>query len=192
MKKFLLVGRTGVGKSSFINTTFGCNVAATSEFEACTKVVQYHANNTQWGDVCLIDTPGLAEDTMDIDIAYLKMVKREVNFNELQASLYVTRLDDTRFRPDEKRTLQLLTTHLSSSIWDRSILVLTFAASLPYQKRNDAISIRISSIENYLEQITKLEPNSKFRSFKDCWLTDNVVTNWTTEGVTALSLLTKL
>ncbi|MEW6492750.1 MAG: GTPase [Cyanobacteriota bacterium] len=49
MRKFLLVGRTGVGKSSFVNATFGEYIAETSEFEACTKFVEHHAYNTPLG-----------------------------------------------------------------------------------------------------------------------------------------------
>ena len=58
------------------------------------------------------------------------MVHSKVNLNEIYSLLYITRLDDTRFRPDEKRTLKLLTEKLGSNIWNNAILVLTFAASV--------------------------------------------------------------
>ena len=43
MRKYLLVGRTGVGKSSFINSVFGQYIAETAEYEACTRVLEHYA-----------------------------------------------------------------------------------------------------------------------------------------------------
>ncbi|MFN6497830.1 MAG: GTPase [Nostoc sp. DedQUE01] len=191
MRKFLLFGRTGVGKSSFVNTTFSDYIADTSEFEACTKFVEHYAYDSPLGNVCLIDTPGLAEDDEACDEAYLSLVRSKVDLDQIYATIYVTRLDETRFRPNEKRTLRLLTSRLGASIWNRSILVLTFAASVPVGQREEAISRRITHIEEFLQTLTvenKLVP--QFRKFYDYWLVDNIVSDWTSDGVSALSLLT--
>ena len=186
MRKFLLVGRTGVGKSSFINSTFGSYIANTSDFEACTKFVEHYAYDTPLGDVCLIDTPGLAEDDEACDRAYLSLVKSKVDLRSIHATLYLSRMDDTRFRPDEKRTLRLLTEQLGSSIWQRAILVLTFAASVTHSRVEETAIYKTQQIEEYLQLLI---PHG-FGRFKDVWLADNVVYNWTPNGVSALSLLT--
>ncbi len=220
MRKYLLVGRTGMGKSSFINTTFGKYIAETAEYEACTKIVEHYAYNS------------LAEDDSLTDERYLSMVRSKVNLNEIYSLLYITRLDDTRFRPDEKRSLKLLTEKLGSNIWNNAILVLTFAASVPSYKRDETANVRIGQIEKFLKAtindnlllnrynspLSSILNNKKlfstslglsplalpsiysrpsllscqtkvFEKFKGYWLVDNIVSNWTNEGVSALSLL---
>lgn len=219
MRKFLLVGRTGVGKSSFINATFGEYIAETSKFEACTKIVEHHAHNTPLGDVCLIDTPGLAENDEACDEAYLDSVQANVDLNQIYATLYVSRLNETRFCADEKQTLRLLTKKLGASIWNRSIIVLTFAGSVPSEQLEEAVSKRVEHIEEFLKSITRMEDilsismggilfptlselrstlskeilrlPPAFKEFQECWVVDNIVDDWTSEAVPILSLITK-
>jgi predicted GTPase len=102
MRKFLLVGRTGVGKSSFINAAFGSYIAETSEYEACTKIVEHYAYKTPLGDVSLIDTPGLAEDDEACDEAYLSLVRAKVNLAQIYATIYVSRLERNSFSSRRK------------------------------------------------------------------------------------------
>jgi predicted GTPase len=179
MRKYLLVGQTGVGKSSFINSVFGKYISQTSDYEACTKVVTHYAQNSPWGEICLIDTPGLAEDDLDCDNKYLDLIRQKVNLRETFATFYITRLDDTRFRPDEKRTLSRLTEHLGKQIWKRTILILTFAASVPPHRRNEAANQRYRDIQSYLIQVSA----GQFRNFHGYWLIDNVVEKWSDNGV---------
>jgi predicted GTPase len=191
MRKFLLVGRTGVGKSSFINAAFGSYIAETSEYEACTKIVEHYAYKTPLGDVSLIDTPGLAEDDEACDEAYLSLVRAKVNLAQIYATIYVSRLNETRFRPDEKRTLRLLTNRLGASIWNRSILVLTFAASIPNHQLEIVAEKRSQQIFEFIQNLTKEQDIDKiFQGFEQTWLVDNIVENWTSDGLPILSLLT--
>jgi len=191
MRKFLLVGRTGVGKSSFINAAFGSYIAETSEYEACTKIVEHYAYKTPLGDVSLIDTPGLAEDDEACDEVYLSLVRAKVNLAQIYATIYVSRLDETRFRPDEKRTLRLLTNRLGASIWNRSILVLTFAASIPNHQLEIVAEKRSQQIFEFIQNLTKEQDiDKKFQGFEQTWLIDNIVENWTSDGLPILSLLT--
>ena len=191
MRKFLLVGRTGVGKSSFINAAFGSYIAETSEYEACTKIVEHYAYKTPLGDVSLIDTPGLAEDDEACDEAYLSLVRAKVNLDQVYATIYVSRLNETRFRPDEKRTLRLLTNRLGASIWNRSILVLTFAASVPNDQREIFAEKRSQQIFEFIQNLTQEQDIDKiFQGFEQTWLVDNIVDNWTSDGLPILSVLT--
>lgn len=186
MRKFLLVGRTGVGKSSFINATFGNYIAETSEFEACTKTVEYYAQDTPFGNICLIDTPGLAEDDKALDEKYLDLIRTEIDFKQVEAIIYVTRLDETRFRPDEKRTLQLLMNYLGSHLLNHSWLVFTFAASVPNEIRDEVTRQRVNDIETFLRENALKYP---FKQFRLKLRVDNIVSGWNKKGVPILSIL---
>lgn len=192
MRHFLICGRTGVGKSSFINAVFGVKLANICDFEACTKTIQYYTANTFLGDICLIDTPGLAEENLDRDINYLNLIRKEVNLDEVFAVLYLTRITETRLYGDEKRTLELLNKYLGNQIWQKTWLFLTFAASLPDSKRDEIAFNRIRQIENYLKQISKqTNPLTSFEGFKEKYLADSFNDNWGVNKVPADSIFTK-
>jgi GTPase Era involved in 16S rRNA processing len=189
-REILIVGRTGVGKSSFVNATFGIRLAPVSAYEACTKLVTHYAYGTLFGNVCLIDTPGLAEDTEQRDRQYLSLIRRHVDFDRLDVVLYVTNLDETRFRPEEKHSLRLLTECLGAGVWRKGWLVLSFAASVGADQRNQRAQQRISSINDYLHCITAhLYP--RFSGFPRVALVDNEVENWCLGGEPIARWLTK-
>jgi len=177
MLKFLLVGQTGVGKSSFINSTFGLNIAETSEFEACTKYSKQYARNTRFGDVYLIDTPGLGESNLELDLKYLNEIKEKIDLDGF-TTIYITTLNETRFRPSEKNTIRLLTQELGCSIWDDAWLLFTFAASVNKENRNITCNTRIEHLSSYLRSI-----NQGFRGFKQVYLIDNISNHWADDGI---------
>ena len=188
MRRFLVVGQTGVGKSSFINATFGLEMAHTSAFEACTKVIEYYVNQTPFGDICMIDTPGLSEDTVATDVTYLRLIRNAITQKPADITLYVTRLNDTRFHADEMRTLKLLTAHLGSSIWRNAWIVLTFAASVPAARIDETTTKRLESIASFLYRL--VADNSVFSGFQKVLLIDNIVPAWHQDAVPAASVLT--
>ena len=187
--QILIVGSTGVGKSAFVNATFGVQRAPESAYEACTRLVTHYAQGTPFGDVCLIDTPGLAEDTEERDRYYLSLVRRGVDLDRLDAVIYVSKLDETRFRPAEKHTLRLLTECLGPAVWQRGWAVLTFAASVTAQRRDEHVRFRLSSIDEYLRSITGWW--TRFDGFRRAALVDNKVANWCSEGEPIARWLTR-
>ena len=106
---------------------------------------------------------------------------------DVNRTLYVSRLDETRFSPDEKRTLRFLTEQLGSIVWRRTILVFTFAGSIPYSHVEEATEYRTQQIREYLATLMPYD----FSSFQEVWQTDNVVYDWTPNGMSTLSLMTK-
>jgi energy-coupling factor transporter ATP-binding protein EcfA2 len=178
LRTYLLTGRTGVGKSSFINSTFGIEIP-TDDYEACTKVVEYYSEKTPFGEVRLIDSPGLAERDSRFDQFYLDNVKEKIAGARLEAILYVTPLNESRFRPEEERTLEKITTHLGSIIWQSSWLILTFAASVSDDRRSEAATRRLDSIGLFLSQLTSGPAQGpRFRGFRQVLLVDNVIPRW--------------
>ncbi len=178
MKTFLLTGRSGMGKSSFINTTFGIRVP-TDDFEACTRVVEMYGRDTPFGEVRLFDSPGLAEKDGRHDQLYLGMIQEAIKGVHLDAMIYVTRLDETRFRPEEKTTLERLTAHLGSRTWERSWLVLTHAASVPKERFDAQLEHRMRDIRGCLVEATSAPGcGPRFGNFRKILVVDNVVFNW--------------
>jgi len=181
MRTFLLLGQTGVGKSSFVNATFGVDLAETREFEACTKVVEHYARTTAFGDICLVDTPGLSEDNSDLDRRYLNMVRTKLTSYKGYVSLYLTPLNETRLRSSERSALQSVTNELGHGIWRRSWLIMTFGACIRADKLERAIDARTRQIADYIGQICC--PRSGFSGFHSIGVVDNVVVDWAEECV---------
>ncbi|WP_341328415.1 GTPase [Methylotuvimicrobium sp. KM2] len=175
MKRFLLVGKTGVGKSSFVNASFGVELARCNRYEACTKLAETYSHGTEYGPLCLIDTPGLADDCRETDFKYLKIIREFIAENPIDTALFLSRLDDTRFRAEDKETLRLITEQLGSSIWRNAWLVFTFCAEVEMSKLNEAANARICEIEDYLRRV---RGNASFTGFNKYILIDNVKVGW--------------
>jgi GTPase Era involved in 16S rRNA processing len=192
MRNFLIVGRTGVGKSSFINSVVGKSIAETSKYEACTKIIRHYDHTSPLGDICLIDTPGLAEDDIECDKKYLDLIINSVDLNTIDTLIYVSRLDETRFRPEEKRTIILLTEKLGTFIWNKAWLVFTFAASVPNENRDIVSKTRKVQIEEFIKAITlEYDLDPPFQGFKVKLRVDNNSRNWSSKSmpITSLAIL---
>lgn len=173
----MLIGRTGVGKSSFINTAFGVKTASISHYESCTKIIKHYSKSTEWGDFCLIDTPGLCEDNESLDFKYLTMIKNDDSIPDNISVIYITPLNDTRFKREEKMALKKLHEHFPlyfNNMW----IVFTFSASVDNIKRSETYSNRLNDIEGYIKSYHK-----PFSGFRKMGLVDNVIANWCEKGV---------
>lgn len=181
MRRFLLVGKSGVGRSSFVNATFGVSLAAWSQYEPCTQVVESYARGTAWGDVVLIDTPGFADQNSARDAMYLRMIRDKVRLADVYALLFFSRLDETRLRGDEKEAIQLAFEGLGSEAWTRAWLVFTFAAMVPTAECDARAEVRQRQLEDWLREISR-RIGGRFERFQRTILVDNVVFNWHPEA----------
>lgn len=189
--RYLILGRTGNGKSSFVNSVFGKHVARTHAFEACTSIVEHYALNTPLGDISLIDTPGFAEgEELDDDLYRAKTIASHVQLGDVDVVLYVTRLDDHRLHADERRAIRAITRQFGQALWRKSWLIFTFAAEVESGRREAHVQERRSRLRLAIrEAIGELDRPVTFGEFQRCWLVDNLVADWCDDGVPLTTVL---
>jgi GTPase Era involved in 16S rRNA processing len=173
MRTFIVTGLTGAGKSSFVNCAFGVELAPVHQFEACTKVVKHYPQGTAWGKICIIDTPGLREDSEELDRRYLKSIKSVMRSEEVEAVIYITKITDTRLSRDERRAIALLSEELGKQVWQSTWLVFTFCAAVHPNQLQQTYEARFGHIS------TALRANGVDYRFDKALLCDNHVPNWT-------------
>jgi predicted GTPase len=157
---FMLIGRTGVGKSSTINSLMGEKVAEVGDSEPTTFQVSPYRLRKGGVDFTIWDTPGLC-DALDNanDQQYMEQICARVE--EVDCLWFVSRLDETRLSSDEQYALLLITNTLGADIWERSLIVFTHACNWSVEQRfEEALRERTAVVKEYIEKITKKEQNS--------------------------------
>ncbi|MFM6589927.1 MAG: GTPase [Microcystis panniformis] len=141
---FLEVGRTGVGKSSTINTLIGRDVAEVGHLTATTMEVKTYNLAINDIKIQLIDTPGLCDDLEEKgnDLVYIERIKKGVPNQEIDLVLFFSSLmaDERSVLKDEKRAIKIISEAFGKKIWEQSVIVFTCACSrniVLYEYQND-------------------------------------------------------
>ncbi|KAI5446775.1 translocase of chloroplast 120, chloroplastic [Lathyrus oleraceus] len=129
----MVIGKTGVGKSSTINSIFDEVKFKTDAFRVGTKKVQDVVGTVQGIKVRVIDTPGLLPSWSDQqhNVKILHSVKHFIKKTPPDIVLYLDRLDMQSRDFSDMPLLRTITDIFGPPIWFNAIVVLTHAASAP-------------------------------------------------------------
>jgi predicted GTPase len=143
---FMLVGKTGVGKSSTINSLLGCRLAKVAHYDPGTLQVERHEGKVNGVETVVYDTPGLCDSVdEEANARYVRMINREVK--QLSCMLLVARLDEHRLYGDEQRIIALLARRFNPLVWSRTVIVLTFAGNVHVRVYARHLAARARSIK---------------------------------------------
>ena len=140
--EFLLCGRTGVGKSSLINSLIGSEVCEVGDptgktgFKKCTTTVSKTVANINGVTVSIFDSPGLQDGT-NSDEEYLEDMYSKCK--DVDLVIYCIDMTVPRYTEDEIRATQLMTNKFGTDFWNRCVLVLTKANNVrvpPREKKS--------------------------------------------------------
>jgi hypothetical protein len=124
----LLVGRTGTGKSSTINSLLGREVALVGGIMPVTSKVEYFDCPINDAVIRLYDTPGLCDSAdMSNDDEYITAIKEVIPCIDLV--LFVTPLNETRVSRDERIALRSLSSAIGKQLWENMIVLFSFSCS---------------------------------------------------------------
>lgn len=151
----LLVGRTGTGKSSTINSLLGREAAAVGGVVPVTDSIQYFDCELNDAVIRLYDTPGLCDSAdMSNDDEYIKAIKEALPSIDLV--LFITPLNETRVSKDERVALRSLSAAIGKHLWENMIVIFTFACSpLPGNSEYvDFVDIRVSAFKSFVTELS--------------------------------------
>ena len=126
----LLLGKSGAGKSSTVNSVLGERVATVSAFAPDVARPLAVGRSAAGFTLHVVDTPGLLDGDA-VSPAALASVVKAVSGRPVHAVLYVDRLDAWRVDGCDKAAFQALTDTFGPALWQRATLALTHGQMQP-------------------------------------------------------------
>lgn len=155
--KILVLGKTGVGKSSTINSILGGSKVTTDAFQPATNRVHEIVGTANGITISFIDTPGLLPSSLNSDTKNRKIlysIKRFIRKSRPDAVLYFERLDSIHMGYRDFPLLKLVNDILGPAIWFSTIIVMTHSsAALPEGQNGYPVSY--DSYVNYCTQVVQ-------------------------------------
>ena len=125
----LIIGATGVGKSTLVNNLLGEDLAEEGDsVESATSTVNCYKGEIQNVPVVVYDTPGLGDSREDRDKAYLKEIKAVLGKKQIHVVIYCFKMNETSMSQGLIRTIQQY--HAIGIKWEITMFALTFADGL--------------------------------------------------------------
>lgn len=150
--KFVAVGRTGVGKSSTVNSLLGEQIAPVGHFERLTATVEEYNASLQGIPCTISDTPGFCDEKAEknTDQAYLNLLISKVP--EFHCMLFVTQLNFSRVDGCEKNIISNISTALGVEVWSHSVVVFTHSNDQLPQSFSDVLKKRTQLIRDCIAE----------------------------------------
>lgn len=149
---FLLIGRTGVGKTTTIRKFLGKNVGEVNAFRPATTDVFAYEEDLNGIPVRVIDTPGLcdAPASKSNDVKYLESIRGKVA--KFHCAWFVTRLDERRVETSEMTAIELISKSLGAEVWKHGIIVFTHADKVEHWEFEGTLQERTKLIQEQIAQ----------------------------------------
>ena len=121
-----ITGRTGMGKSTLVNSLIGAQVAKEKRLDPATAKVTSYEKEINGVKVTVWDSPGLQDGTSN-EAQYLEDMEK--NCKGMHLCVYCVSLLETRFVEgcDDIVAMQKLTRVFGKGLWKNAIFVLTYA-----------------------------------------------------------------
>ncbi|KAG8367462.1 hypothetical protein BUALT_Bualt16G0074600 [Buddleja alternifolia] len=172
--KILVLGKTGVGKSSTINSILGESKVMTNAFRPATDRVQEIVGFVNGIRISFIDTPGLLPSSTDSDTKNRKIlysVKRFIRKSRPDLILYFERLDSINMGYCDFPLLKLITDILGPAIWFSTNIVMTHSsAALPESQNGYPVSYN-----SYVSYCTQVVQHNIHQAISDAKLENPVI-----------------
>jgi len=154
---FLLIGRTGVGKSSTVNALMGREVAKTNPSDPETMEITIYEAESFGIKFDVIDTPGLCDELDEVgnDEMYINRMITEIK--GFDSMWFVAFLGETRVTADEKKAIRLISEAFSPAVWERSVIIFTNSRNVPADEYSEKLETRTRKIREAIEKYTDKE-----------------------------------
>ncbi|KAK6156028.1 hypothetical protein DH2020_010276 [Rehmannia glutinosa] len=179
----LVMGKSGVGKSSTINSIIGERVVIASAFQSETPRPVMVSRSRAGFTLNIIDTPGLVEGGY-VNDQVLDSIIRFLMTKTIDVLLYVDRLDAYRVDDLDKQVVKAITDSFGKEIWHKAMVVLTHAQLSPpdaltyeefFSKRSESLlkyvrqGARISKkdAQNFAIPVALVENSGRFHAITD-------------------------